>query len=66
MADGRDFCAFFLINHISAQSKEFKDFEEKGSALRSTKRQRLLCYLSFYLSLGSCCFVAHNLCIAGG
>jgi hypothetical protein len=35
MSKGRDFCADFMINHISAQSKEFKDFEEKGSQVCS-------------------------------
>lgn len=26
----KDLCADFMINHVSAQSMQFKDFEEKG------------------------------------
>lgn len=34
MGDGLDLCMDFMVNHISAQSEQFKDFKEKGDAVR--------------------------------
>lgn len=30
IGDGLDLCMDFMVNHISAQSPQFKDFKEKG------------------------------------
>ena len=38
--DGKDLCVDFMVNHTSAQSKEFKDFIEKGDKVRSHAQPR--------------------------
>ena len=38
--DGKDLCVDFMVNHTSAQSKEFKDFIEKGDKVRSHPQPR--------------------------
>jgi sucrose phosphorylase len=37
MGDGLDLCMDFMVNHISAQSKEFQDFKEKGDKVRTVR-----------------------------
>jgi glycosidase len=37
-ADGLDLCVDFMVNHISAQSEQFKDFVEKGDKVYSPDR----------------------------
>ena len=41
----RDLCADFMINHVSAQSTQFKDFAEKGDEVRARPTSTSkLCY----------------------
>jgi hypothetical protein len=42
MAKWGDLCADFMVNHVSAQSKYFKDFVDKGEKVRSNIRAHLL------------------------
>lgn len=39
IASKRDLCVDYMVNHISAQSKEFKDFVSKGDKVCSQHRQ---------------------------
>lgn len=42
IAKERDLCVDYMVNHISAQSKEFKDFVSKGDEVRPLSREHPL------------------------